>query len=360
MAAFALLHLAAPVSAKSALDLSISGVGARPLGMGRAFTAVADDANAVFLNPAGLGGQKDWEVSSMSTKLMGVVDYKMAGVVYPTKYGTIGVGYTSVNTAGGYLTSDKASISSVNVQAISYGSDSLVLSYGQDFGDLLKLANSSLGKISIGASLKAVSNRFEGADGSGSGTGLSAGILLKPNPYLTYGLNFNNATGSITWKSGTKEEMPLTTSVGGAFNFGKGVATLDMEIAKADNYLHGGVEYQPFNNMVTLRAGLDQAPSSQSEKVLNLAGGVGIKMSGIGFDYAYRQDSTLADNATHYFSISFQPEQSTPKTYTTEVKVKPAEDIEILSNPTKNILDYYGDGKQAQANLDKGILSFYD
>jgi len=47
------LMLAIPGMAQ-APDLNISGAGARAMGMGGAFTAVADDATAVFYNPAGL------------------------------------------------------------------------------------------------------------------------------------------------------------------------------------------------------------------------------------------------------------------------------------------------------------------
>ena len=56
-----------PVLANTSLDLGVVGIGARPLGMGRAYVAVADDANAVFANPAGLGLQKSWSITSMST-----------------------------------------------------------------------------------------------------------------------------------------------------------------------------------------------------------------------------------------------------------------------------------------------------
>ena len=37
------------------------GVGARPVAMGSAYTAVADDANALFWNPAGLGITKSFQ-----------------------------------------------------------------------------------------------------------------------------------------------------------------------------------------------------------------------------------------------------------------------------------------------------------
>ena len=38
-----------------AVDISRTGIGARPLALGRSFTAIADDGNAVLMNPAGLG-----------------------------------------------------------------------------------------------------------------------------------------------------------------------------------------------------------------------------------------------------------------------------------------------------------------
>src|SRR5215471_14765692 len=49
---------------------------AKAMGMGLAFTAVADDPSAIFYNPAGLGWQKHFEVevgSSFITKTEGEV-----------------------------------------------------------------------------------------------------------------------------------------------------------------------------------------------------------------------------------------------------------------------------------------------
>src|SRR3954464_10109002 len=46
-----------------------SGFGARPVGMGGAFTAIADDSNAPLFNPAGLV-QVQWnEISAMYARL---------------------------------------------------------------------------------------------------------------------------------------------------------------------------------------------------------------------------------------------------------------------------------------------------
>lgn len=43
--------------------------GVRPLGMGDAFTALANDENAVFYNPAGLGHVDEWRVNILNPKM---------------------------------------------------------------------------------------------------------------------------------------------------------------------------------------------------------------------------------------------------------------------------------------------------
>ena len=51
------------------------GVGARPLGMGRSFVAVAENAETIMLNPAGLGSLERGKLTSMYTKLMDMANY---------------------------------------------------------------------------------------------------------------------------------------------------------------------------------------------------------------------------------------------------------------------------------------------
>jgi len=70
--ALVLLLLAAAPAFPSGFQLNTQG--ARAMGMGLAFTAVADDPSAIFFNPAGLGWQKHFEVevgSSFLTKTQG-------------------------------------------------------------------------------------------------------------------------------------------------------------------------------------------------------------------------------------------------------------------------------------------------
>ncbi len=75
------------------------GVGARPVAMGEAFTAVADDANAMFWNPAGMGMMKGMDVSLMFMNLYGDVTYASGATVFPIER----KGRASMGVAAAYL-----------------------------------------------------------------------------------------------------------------------------------------------------------------------------------------------------------------------------------------------------------------
>ena len=290
--------------AKTGFDLSTAGSGARPMGMGRAYTAVSDDINAIFTNPAGLGKQKGWGLTSMSTKMMGRVDYKMLGGIYPTEHGTFGVGYLSAMTPAGYATTDKASLASA--VPLSYGTSQLSLSYGIDLSEMIKISGTTA-NLSLGAAYRATASKFEGTDGSGTGGGLDVGVIFRPLANVSTGLTLQNVGGGINWKNGTKEELPLVTKLGAACDLGRTRVAIDVENGAGASLLHTGAEYRPTDN-IALRLGAEQTPSGASETALNLTAGVGLKLAGFSFDYAYRQDGGLAENSNHYFSLSYQPD----------------------------------------------------
>jgi hypothetical protein len=78
------------------------GLGARPVGLGRAFVALADDANAMLYNPAGLAHLERMELTSMYARLFpGVENDKLhlgyLGLVKPVGHiGTLGFGFTNL------------------------------------------------------------------------------------------------------------------------------------------------------------------------------------------------------------------------------------------------------------------------
>jgi hypothetical protein len=76
------------------------GFGARAMGMGSAFTALADDATAVFWNPAGLENIYQQSVTLFYTQLL-EGDYQFIGYALPTlNIGTFGMGLGRIGVGG--------------------------------------------------------------------------------------------------------------------------------------------------------------------------------------------------------------------------------------------------------------------
>ena len=69
--------------AQTTFDPLSIGVGARAMGMGKAYVAVAEDCDTIFTNPAGLGEIDAFQLSSMSGKIFDEVQYLQFGGVYP-------------------------------------------------------------------------------------------------------------------------------------------------------------------------------------------------------------------------------------------------------------------------------------
>jgi hypothetical protein len=80
-------------------------VGSRPLALGGAFTAVADDANAMFYNVAGLQALNQHEVSFMNANLFGTgIQTTYAAYAFPISLKqTVGVDWQHIGFGDGEL-----------------------------------------------------------------------------------------------------------------------------------------------------------------------------------------------------------------------------------------------------------------
>lgn len=73
--------------AAGAIDPGYIGVGARALGMGKAYVGVAENGESIFTNAAGLGRIKSPKLTSMYSNMMSDVDYFVLGGAVPTDIG---------------------------------------------------------------------------------------------------------------------------------------------------------------------------------------------------------------------------------------------------------------------------------
>ena len=277
------------------------GLGARPISMGKAFVAVADDPNAMFLNPAGLGTLKRWELSTMNYSLLDEYQYMMFCGVNPTPSGVFGIGYVS-SRIGGIIVSGGSTTDFYN--------QATVLSYGRDTEEYFP-------ETYAGASVKYYQKGFSGgASASGSGYNIDLGLLYVPQKWISYGLNFQNVvSGSQIQGDLLSEEMPFITKIGASFYWMeydvRFALDKDMFIGRENVPwpMHFGGEWKVSQNLY-LRAGYEQVASSADvgDVTNNTTFGLGLEYSGIKVDLAYMQNYAQTNLASNVVSLSFYSE----------------------------------------------------
>lgn len=311
-------------TALAALDLSEIGVGARPLGLGRAYVGLADDASAIFTNPAGLSRNKKLNLTSMSGALLGDINYVLIGAANESPLGKFGVGYVNATVTAIPLTrlvGSGPSLEAEQYDLTDFGSSLILFSYGSKLNRFLR--NGAGQNVSLGATLKLLAQGFSGGgtamqNATGSGLDADLGFLWETNSRSSLGLtvqNFLPATfgGKFTWqKNGVVEGLPLIIRIGGHFLFRDNLDLMaDYEKSQAvgrPGVFHLGSEFWPIETLA-LRLGLDQKPRATESGVgvdNNLTAGVGLAFGGFTFDYAYHQFGELTQNATHFFSLGYR------------------------------------------------------
>ena len=307
-----LLFTAGSVSAKTTADLSLTGIGARPLGMGKAFTAISGGSNTMSFNPAGIGFVSAFEITTMQTKILNTSDYKMYGGVLATNIGNFGINYVNVLSPAGYVTTDRNSLATA--QSMAYTGSTFIFSFGQNMSRLMKISP-NMGNLAIGANIKIVRNFMSGiTNGNGTGVDGDLGLLLMTPNNFNFGVSLQNyMRGNIAWESGTKDKLPSIFRAGISYKINKPniLFAMDAENYAEDNkpmLLHTGVEWHTSDYLV-IRFGIDQCAINTINTINNMTYGVGLKLFGVTFDYAFRENGQQADASAHYLSLSFSPEK---------------------------------------------------
>ena len=257
-------------------------VGTRPLGMGGAFIAVADDGNTITWNPAGLPRLRRKEFTSSYADLYAMdITHSYTGIVWP--FGDrIAIGFDWANIG-------------FDDQELSYSENKLNFSIGyQPF----KL-------VSIGGTFKYLS-RDMGLDGTSygksTGIGYDLGLLLSPHKKIRFGLGVYDLGGTnVTYKQNKVDEKLL----GQAFKLGIAYFPIDgltMAMDLDDDRVHVGGEYF-IKNRIGFRAGFQQDLNGE-EKLRIPSFGVTLKFKSLVFEYGYESHPYL--EPTYRYSLSLQ------------------------------------------------------
>jgi hypothetical protein len=298
--------------------------GARPLGMGGAFTALSDDANALFYNPAGLANIKETRLSPINLEIEGSKEaynfhkdawdvdtdnsQEVAGFLqeHLGDYGHIATSifpnYTKPNLAFGLISTAKSNLQvrdrqypKLSVDAT--GDVGLCAGYAQPFLDNTLLVGSNLKYLYR----KSLENEYSAADitthnfksrvrddvEDGSGVLLDLGVIYKIQPALEevapeplqFGLSINNLVGN---KLGDAEDLDTHIDLGVSKRLGNLTLAADYvdilgwmgDDDDVGKRIHLGLEYS-LTKIISLRTGVNQG---------YLTFGLGVDTKSVQFD----------------------------------------------------------------------------
>ncbi len=271
------------------------GTGARAMGLGRAFVAVANDPTAVFWNPAGLELVPRVTLTLFHNQIFEGTIYDFLGFVYPTlNYGTVGLGLARIGTGDIPVTD----INNVRLGEMNYEEDELYISYAK----ILPF------NFYGGMTFKIRRQLFSYIEKGATGLGVDLGLMYRPEwespvlRMLAFGLSYRNLVspelklGSIT----DSEPYHLTFGLVKGIPIGESNrvnVVMDYHKSKFESgAIRMGTEYV-YHNLGTIRVGFDNN---------RLTFGAGIHYSFMQIDYSFGSMNT--DGAfppTHRFSVTF-------------------------------------------------------
>lgn len=287
------------------------GVGARPLGLGGAFVALADDSNASNYNAAGLAYITNINLgATYAQRFSGLVNYSIIASVIPGgRLGTIGADV-------GFLSEDSGI----------YNEHTFRFSY----------ARTLIKQIGIGVNLKYFSTSYDEANESvkenpyfadaqsSSAFSFDIGLMVKPIESLHIGLSAENLVpADISISDEETDTIPQNIRAGIVYRL-ESIAEMSAQGEAISNVLkntlaivelnarddvvttRGGVEIW-INNAIAVRGGFGIISDNNSATTVNLGGSAKVPIGGtaLQLDYGFQLlTGELQDNTTQRFSVS--------------------------------------------------------
>ncbi len=245
------------------------GAGGRGLGMGGANVALANDASAIFWNPATLTNLQDRSLSLMHLPLPEGTNYDFAAFGWPTvDYGTFSVGAFLLSTGD----IERRDESGRLLGTFSSNQQMFLVGYGKQINRFL----------SLGATLKLYGQSFDDASAFGAGGDLGLKIALSEN--FALGFNAQNIVAPSIRIDRDEETQPITFKAGAGvmlpISDGRHILSIEADVDKTENIdpvFHVGGEFA-FMNRYFLRAGYDVDQ-------VNLGAGLRFGFAQIGYTY---------------------------------------------------------------------------
>ncbi len=296
-------------------------IGARAVGMGTAYTGVADDVSALYYNPAGLSNLNHREISFMYLRSFAEQNIEYFAAATPlTTAGFIGDGYAAMGTSLLLAQSGTIEVNTTNstgqlteTKSVNAGSDFIA-----SFGYSERVAHFEIPTKNEDVTF----HHYMGLGGkwirssladqySASTIAADFGYFLRvPEWRMTSGLSLLNIGGDMAFVE-EGDPLPVTARLGFAYDpilpdrwlsqrDQALLVSFDLEyLAKEEQYGGSiGLEYS------FLRRHAARIGYRFNRDVVGMSFGFGTAWRGIEIDYAWALTSSLSD--THRFSFTYR------------------------------------------------------
>ncbi|MFQ5675569.1 MAG: PorV/PorQ family protein [bacterium] len=266
------------------------GVGARALGMGGAFTGIANDPSAAYWNPSGLGQIHNFQFEFMNVNLPFDRTLNFFSTTLPLKkFMTFGVSWVGFR------------VNNVEARSSNSTEPDFLFSNSQN-AFFFSLGTALSSTFSLGGSVKVIRNEL--GDFTANGLGFDAAILYKPLDKFSLGLMLQDVGTDYRWDGGLTEGVPMTMRLGTSWKILDGVI-LAADVSKtADETpeFHIGGEFRPVQTL-PIRFGWNDG---------QITGGAGVVLPLsnhlLELNYGYSNDRIFND-AIHRVSLVFSLEK---------------------------------------------------
>jgi hypothetical protein len=223
------------------------GVTPRTIAMGKTFTGLADDQEAIYYNPAGLTQLLTHNIKASHLLLYGA-QLNYLGYAIPTKrYGSLSLGIINLGASG----IDSRDTLLNQYQTFGFTQNCFIFTY----------AYQPFRLFSFGANFKLMTSKI--AQYGAVGMGGDLGLFFFPRGDITFGIACQNIFGPRLTHYEETETVPLTFRGGSAIKLYNGRVIIAVDVVK--NILeytsvepHVGVEFTPVYPNLSLRGGFDK------------------------------------------------------------------------------------------------------